>query len=85
MRTVLACLWFDICVPPSANRQYACAMAFCPCLLHYMKRNIHVDCLSMFVVGDMCPTICKPVNTHAQWRFVLVFAVDKAQYKCGPS
>ena len=33
---------------------------------------------STSVVGDMCPTICKPVHTHAQWRFVFVFAADEA-------
>ena len=41
-----------------------------------LSRNVHVACLGRLVVRYMCPTICKHVHTHAQWRFVLVFTVD---------
>ena len=32
---------------------------------------------------NMCLTICNQ-SIHAQWRYVLVFAVDETQYTCGP-
>ena len=48
----------------------AFVLVFCP--------NIKVVRLSTIVGRYMCLTICKPIHTHAQWRFALVFAVYEA-------
>ena len=66
-------------------RPYACAMAFCPCFC----RRCLVIYMWHVLAGlwyDICvPTIYQSVHTHAQWRFVLVFAVDASSYTCGMS
>ena len=76
MRQVLAGLWYDICVPHLPILQYACAMAFCPCFC--------LRCLVIYtrtILAGLWYDIC--VHTHAQWRFVLVFAVIYTWQSCG--